>query len=72
METVLWKNQQVLIAFLLMNSEQPWKILVVVPHGSMERMNNTIESYTTWLDDVLLTVINTKKLCCSEETSAEV
>ena len=48
------------------------EILVVMPNGSMEIMNYTTESYTTWLEQVFLTVKNTQKWCCATETSDEV
>ena len=44
--------------FLLMTSESPWKILVVMHHVSMEIMKDTTESFTTLLQQFFLELID--------------
>ena len=56
----LWKNQQILLTFLLMSLTYPCKILVEVHHGSMGRINFITELSTTWLEQPFLTVFNMK------------
>ena len=52
-----WKTQQTLPTFLLLDSESPWKLLVAIHHGSMERIKDTTEEFKTLLEQDLLTVI---------------
>ena len=40
------QTQQMSQTYLFMNSKYPWKILVAMHLGSMERMKYTIEEYT--------------------------
>ena len=43
-----------------MNVAYTWKLLVVTLHGSMERIKDTTEAFTTWSDQVFLATINIK------------
>ena len=57
---VPYKTQHTTLTFLLTNSAYPWKLLVGRPNGSLERMNDTKEALTKWLEQVLLKLTNMK------------
>ena len=44
-----------------MNSKYPWKLLVVMHHGSMVKIKDTTEAYITWYDQAFLIVIHIQK-----------
>ena len=52
------QTQQFSPTYLLTTSKYPWKLLVVMHHGSMELMKETTKAFIKWLDQVFLTVIN--------------
>ena len=56
----LWKNQHMLLTFLLTSLTYTLKLLVEMNNISMVTMNRTTETYTTWLDYPSLIVTNTK------------
>ena len=69
MMTAPWQTHQMLLTFLLMTSEHPWKILVDMLHVSMKRMNDPPESFATWLEKVFFGINqHENKWCCSPET----
>ena len=53
-----WKNKQMSSTLLLTTSKFSWKLLVMMHHGSMERMKYTTEEIITWLEKDFLTSIN--------------
>ena len=48
MKIVTWKTQQMSQTYLFMNSEYPWKLLVVIHLGIISRMKGTTEAYKIW------------------------
>ena len=65
---VPWQTQPMSPTYLLMNSKSPCKIPVVTHQSSIERMNNTTESFILWLQNALLKVINIKiNVICSRD-----
>ena len=60
MRMVLWKNQQILLTFLLVSLTYPWKLMMDIHHESMKIFNTKTGVYKTWLEHPYLTEIKNK------------